>query len=129
MIATTARLESGEPFPTTFWLTCPHLVAAVGAVESAGGVADWASRLARDPSLARRAREADGEYRRARDAEGGEPGRPDVGTAGQIDPLLTKCLHAHVAAALAGIADPVGEGVLSGLPSGCADGACGRRGS
>jgi hypothetical protein len=35
--------------------------------------------------------------------------------AGQADPLAVKCLHARVAAALAGIADPVGEGVLKQL--------------
>ncbi|CAM1379777.1 hypothetical protein FF3_01190 [Fretibacterium fastidiosum] len=27
-----------KPFPTTFWLTCPHLNRRVGTVESAGGV-------------------------------------------------------------------------------------------
>ncbi|MFA5843958.1 MAG: DUF501 domain-containing protein [Coriobacteriia bacterium] len=127
VIATAPRLKEGEPFPTTFWLTCPDMVAAVGALESAGGVAEWASRLAHDPSLARRALEADEEYRRIRDAEGGVPGPKDVGTAGQRDPLRTKCLHAHVAAALAGISDPVGEAVLSGLADGCADAACGSR--
>ena len=28
----------GEPFPTTYYLTCPHAVAAVSALEDAGGV-------------------------------------------------------------------------------------------
>lgn len=27
-----------KPFPTTFWLTCPHLSRRAGAAESAGGV-------------------------------------------------------------------------------------------
>src|SRR5918998_727122 len=26
--------ERGEPFPTTFWLTCPQLVAAISQLES-----------------------------------------------------------------------------------------------
>ena len=31
----------GEPFPTTYYLTCPHLVAAVSRLEAAGGVERW----------------------------------------------------------------------------------------
>jgi len=31
-------LPGGEPFPTTYYLTCPHAVAAVSALEHAGGV-------------------------------------------------------------------------------------------
>ena len=33
--------ESGEPFPTTYWLTCPSLVAALARIEAAGGVERW----------------------------------------------------------------------------------------
>jgi len=28
--------DAGRPFPTTYWLTCPHLVAAVSRLEAAG---------------------------------------------------------------------------------------------
>ena len=31
----------GEPFPTTYYLTCRHLVAAVSRLEAAGGVERW----------------------------------------------------------------------------------------
>ena len=41
--------DRGEPFPTMFWLTCPHLVAAVSRLEAAGGV------LLRSPSETARA--------------------------------------------------------------------------
>ena len=42
--------EHGKPFPTTYYLTCPHVVAAVSRLEAAGGVerfayADGAERL------------------------------------------------------------------------------------
>jgi hypothetical protein len=52
-----------------------------------------------------------------------------VGTAGQSDPLAVKCLHARVAAVLAGIADPIGEGALaelyaSGVAHGCPEDGC-----
>jgi predicted aconitase with swiveling domain len=73
---------------------------------------------------------ADAAYRTARAAEGGGTDPcPVVGVAGQSDPLAVKCLHARVAAALAGTGDPVGEGVLAsiserGLPLSCAECAC-----
>lgn len=34
-----APLRAGNPFPTTFWLTCPHLVRLCGSLESSGEVA------------------------------------------------------------------------------------------
>ncbi len=126
VIATPSRLASGEPFPTLFWLTCPHLVDAVGALESSGEVEAWAVRLAGDPGLADRMRTADAVYRTARAAESaGDDACPDVGMAGQRDPLATKCLHAHVAAALGGTGDPVGEAVLGQIERECGDERCG----
>jgi hypothetical protein len=109
-------LHDGTPFPTTFWLTCPRLVEAVHVLESIGEHRTWAARAAADPDLAARLRAADRAYRACRAAEGGgDDPCTAVGVAGQADPLAVKCLHARVAAALAGIADPVGEGVLKQL--------------
>lgn len=125
VIATPSLLASGEPFPTLFWLTCPHLVEAVGRLESAGEVEAWATRLAADPVLAERMRAADALYRSARAHEsGGEDACASVGIAGQRDPLATKCLHAHVAAALAGTGDPVGEAVLDTIERECSSERC-----
>ncbi|MDQ3876128.1 MAG: DUF501 domain-containing protein, partial [Actinomycetota bacterium] len=39
--------RDGEPFPTTYYLTCAHLVAAVSRVEAAGGVERWSDVAAR----------------------------------------------------------------------------------
>lgn len=115
-IATAPITETGEPFPTLFYLTCPHLIADVSALESAGELDVWRQRIASEDALARRMLAADAEYRNARAAEGGGSDPvPGVGIAGMRDPLAVKCLHAHVAAVLAGIDDPVGEGVLEGL--------------
>jgi uncharacterized protein len=33
--------RDGEPFPTTYYLTCPQLVAAIARIEAAGGVERW----------------------------------------------------------------------------------------
>lgn len=126
VIATPSRLATGEPFPTTFYLTCPHLVEAISLLESAGEAERWASRLAAEPALAARMLAADAAYRDARAAmSAGDDACADVGIAGQRDPLATKCLHAHVAAALSGIDDPVGRGVLAALQPECRDRRCG----
>jgi uncharacterized protein len=125
-ITTPPLVEGDTPFPTLHWLTCPWLAEGVSAAESAGGAAHWAGRLSADPGLARRMLRADAHYREGRAAaspSGPDP-FPDVGIAGQRDPLATKCLHAHVAAALAGIDDPVGVEVLDALGTDCPDGRC-----
>lgn len=125
MIATAPELDSGEPFPTLYYLTCPHLGDAIARLESVGAVSLWRDAVATDVDLALRLRAADAGYRAARAAEGGgvDP-LPATGIAGQSDPLAVKCVHAHAAAYLAGIDDPVGEGALSFLVRECADDRC-----
>lgn len=126
VIASPSRLADGTPFPTTFWLTCPLLADAVAREESAGGVTAWEARMRRDPALVVREREAQAAYRTARAAEsGGEDACGDAGVAGVRRPGSVKCLHARVAAYLAGTGDPVGEGVARTLPDMCEDGRCG----
>lgn len=127
VIASPSRLDDGEPFPTTFWLSCPTLLEAVGRAESEGGVAEWEKRLRTDLALAEQARTAEASYRVARAFEsGGEDRCGDVGIGGVADPARVKCLHARVAAWLAGMGDPVGEGVLRSVPNACGDGRCAR---
>lgn len=124
-VIATAPLVDGQPFPTLHYLTCPYLVAAVSAIESGGGCESWRSALAADPALAGRLRDADAEYRieRAREGDGVDP-TPGCGIGGERDPLGVKCLHAHMAAHLAGIADPVGESLAMGLDRECDDARC-----
>jgi uncharacterized protein len=87
--------EDGRPFPTTFWLTCPHLVAAVSRLEAAGGVERWTRAAADDPELAASLGYAHDEQRRLRP-------ELDAGIGGaRRDAGSLKCLHAHVAFALA----------------------------
>lgn len=93
---------TGAPFPTTFWLTCPALVRAVGSLESAGGVAALEARLADDAASARAFDEG-----RARQIAL-RPGREPLGIAGTRAPRAVKCLHAHAAFALG--APPYGLG-------------------
>lgn len=120
VIVSPSLLEDGTPFPTVFWLTCPALVRAVDDAESESGTDAWALRLATDVGLAERAIEADVAYRFARTAEsGGTDACEHTGVAGMRHPLRVKCLHAHVAAYLAGTGDPVGEGVLMDVALEC----------
>ena len=98
--------ESGEPFPTMFWLTCPQLVAKLARVEAAGGVERW-SRLAReDPELRAGAERGHEEQRRLRP-------ELEAGIGGQTRTGGLKCLHAHAAFALARPGYELGERILA----------------
>jgi len=107
-------LEDSSLFPTTWWLTCPWLCEVVSALESDGACGEWTARVSADATLAAAVLVADEEYRRARaQSVGGADPCSGRGVAGQADPLAVKCLHARVAAALAGNSDPVGRAVLA----------------
>ena len=101
--------DAGEPFPTTFWLTCPHLVAAISRLEAAGGVERWTRAAAEDPELRESVEHADEEQRRLRP-------ELDLGIGGARPGARSlKCLHAHVAFALARPGYELGERVLAEL--------------
>lgn len=125
VIVSPGILEDGTPFPTHAWLTCPHLVEMLSAEESAGAAAGWAERARIDPNLAARLAAADAVLRdvRARESGGIDPCE-SVGLAGQRGPLGVKCLHAHVALALIGIDDPIGQAELTKIQPTCADVRC-----
>ena len=97
----------GEPFPTTYYVTCRWLVTAISRLEAAGGVERWTAAAAADPVLADSLAGAHEESRRIRRTlAAGETGRDDgasldlgVGGAGRTGSL--KCLHAHAGFALA----------------------------
>jgi hypothetical protein len=86
--------DAGEPFPTMYWLTCRHLVAAVSRVEAAGGVERWSEAARTDRDLAASLARANDEQRRLRPELG-------LGVGGSSRTGSLKCLHAHVAYALA----------------------------
>ena len=114
--------DEGEPFPTTYYLTCPHLVAAVSRLEAAGGVERWSERVERDPELARSLDEATERQRAIRrelaagriGADGGAS--LELGIGGSRNPRRLKCLHAHVAFALAQPGYELGDRILAELP-------------
>ena len=55
--------ESGEPFPTGYYLTCRALVAAIARLEAAGGVERWSRAAAEDAGLTESRARADEDQR------------------------------------------------------------------
>jgi len=111
----------GEPFPTTYWLTCRHLVAAVSRIEAAGGVERWSAAIEVDDSLRSdlgRASEEQRAIRRELAEETGPDGGAalELGIGGSRNPEALKCLHAHVAFALARPGYRLGEAILDDVP-------------
>ena len=111
----------GRPFPTTYYLTCRHLVAAVSRLEARGGVERWSDRVAREPALRAsldRATEEQRAVRRelARGRAGSDDGASlELGIGGSRNPPQLKCLHAHVAFALARPGYELGDRILAEL--------------
>lgn len=97
VVQTHPRLENGTPFPTLYYLTSPRLVAMVSTLESEGVMRTMSERLGEDAQLAAEYRRAHESYLAERDAI--EPLGTDVSAGGM--PERVKCLHVHVAHALA----------------------------
>jgi hypothetical protein len=101
--------EAGSPFPTMYWLTCPWLVAKVSRLEAEGGVERWTRVAADDPELAASLAGAHADQRRLRP-------ELDLGVGGSHPGAGTlKCLHAHVAFALARPGYELGDRILAEL--------------
>jgi len=112
---------AGEPFPTTYYLTCPHLVAAVSRLEAAGGVERWSDLVAADPVLVAGLAAATEDQRRVRHLlaagrRGHDGGASlELGIGGSANPRQLKCLHAHVAFGLARPGYEIADRILAEL--------------
>ena len=112
--------DDGKPFPTTYYLTCPWLGAAIARLEAAGGVDRFGREAADDPEMGESLVAADAEQRRIRP-------ELDVGIAGTRRPGALKCLHAHAAFALARPQYELGERILAEAGDRwCPDARCAR---
>jgi hypothetical protein len=112
----------GRPFPTTYYLTCPHAVAVVARAEAAGGVERWSDRVVAEPELGASLQRATAHQRRLRqELAGGKTGPDsgaslDLGIAGSATLNALKCLHAHIAFALAEPGYELGAAMIAALP-------------
>lgn len=110
--------DTGAPFPTTYYLTCRHLTSAVSRLEAAGGVERWSAAIAASPELQADLADATARQQRIRRSLAGPRTGADDGTSldsgigGSRNPAQLKCLHAHVAFALAQPGYRTGESIL-----------------
>ncbi len=104
----------GRPFPTTYYLTCPHLVARIARLEAGGGVERWTSRARAEPALGSSLEQANEDQRalRRRLASGRAHPSLELGVGGAGRDGSLKCLHAHAAFALARPGYALGDAVL-----------------
>jgi uncharacterized protein len=105
----------GAPFPTTYYLTCRHLVSALARLEADGGVERWTTAVRREPELAASLARADARQRRIRRDLAGDRRHPSLalGIGGSARGGSLKCLHAHAAFALAVPGYELGERILA----------------
>jgi hypothetical protein len=120
----------GNPFPTTYYVTCRWLVAAISRLEAAGGVERWSERAADEPKLAASLERATEEQRAvraelARGRTGGDGGASlALGIGGSRNPPQLKCLHAHVAYALARPGYELGDRIFAEVEAPWPDTCC-----
>ena len=128
VVETSPRLDDGTPFPTLFYLTCPHATAACSRLESAGVMRDMQERLSTDPVLARRYESAHEDYLARREAVEQVEEIAKISAGGM--PERVKCLHVHLAHALAagpGV-NPFGDEVREAVEPWWTGGPCVPRG-
>ena len=104
-------LDDGTPMPTRYWLVGPRAKLLVGRLEAEGGVDRAEAAVGLEALDALHAR-----HQAERDAllpAGHQGPRPTGGVGGTRRGV--KCLHAHYAAYLAGVDDPVGRWVADRL--------------
>ena len=124
VVETAPRLPDGSPFPTLFYLTCPHATAACSRLESAGVMRDMEQRLSTDPALAEHYEKAAEDYLARRKAIEDVPEIAHVVAGGM--PTRVKCLHVQLAHALAagrGV-NPFGDEVRDAIEPWWAEGPC-----
>lgn len=124
VVETSPRLPDGTPFPTLYYLTCPRAAGAVGGLEGGGVMREMTARLATDPDLAARYRVAHEDYLRRREAIEPVPEIAGVSAGGM--PERVKCLHVHLAHALAagrGV-NPFGDETAEAVGAWWANGPC-----
>jgi len=114
-------LDTGEPFPTRYWLSCPLAHRRIARIEGEGGVRAAQAKIAADPELSNEIEAVHARYARERDAllrastalsgerTTGAGHRPSGGVGGSSGGV--KCLHAHYADFAAGNHNPIGRDV------------------
>ena len=104
VVATAPRLESGEPFPTLYYLCHPAATASISRLEASHVMTEFGDLLSSDDTLRSAYTAAHRSYLADRDSIEVVPEIAEISAGGM--PKRIKCLHALSAHALA-----VGPGV------------------
>ncbi|MEO2153793.1 MAG: DUF501 domain-containing protein [Aquificota bacterium] len=111
-------LVKGQPFPTNFWLTCPHLIKEVSRLEERGFIKHFEEKLKYDHRFRNRYLKAHQEEVMLRKPYLTQDIPPKIkckllkgGIGGIENPTGVKCLHLHLASYLGGMDNPIGEEV------------------
>lgn len=117
-------LDTGEPFPTRYWLTCPLAHRRIARLEAKGGVRAAQSKIDADPERMRALEAAHARYAREREAllSADARHRPTGGVGGSSTGV--KCLHAHYADFAAGNENPIGRDVHEAIGEPCCESPC-----
>ena len=112
-------LVEGKPFPTLFWLTCPHLVREISRLEERGFIELYEEKLKRNHPFRNSYLKAHSFERMLRKVKLPRNIPKNLklkllngGIGGIEKPLGVKCLHLHTASYLGGVPNPVGREVL-----------------
>ncbi len=122
-------LETGEPFPTIYWLTCPQLVKEISHLEADGKIKDIDDLIQKDTVFCQELRKAHEQYSRVRDSSIQEIPEKKDGKLSNIRNIMqrkgiggmrcfdtTKCLHLHYAHYMVTSDNPIGKVVSQMLP-------------
>lgn len=113
--------NSGRPFPTLYWLSCPLAVKKASQLEAAGLIKKLAQKLAEDASFKHAFSQAVKAYQQRRQELADDKKETfraafwQSGVGGSRNVFALKCLHAHLAHFLATKQNPVGEVVFKQL--------------
>ncbi|WGS65629.1 DUF501 domain-containing protein [Marinitoga aeolica] len=114
-------LKDGKPFPTLYWLTCPHLIKEVGKLESLGKIKEWEEEIKNNEDLRKKYLKAHIQEQKKRNSiiKGEEKWIKErlekIGIGGISNFESIKCLHLQLASYLGGTDNPIGERVWNSI--------------
>jgi len=117
-------LDTGVPFPTLYWLTCPLAHRRIARIEGQGGVRGAQAKILADPALRARLQARHTGYAAEREAllPAAASHVPSGGVGGSSGGV--KCLHAHYADFAAGNDNPIGRDVHDLIGEPCCELPC-----
>lgn len=121
MVIESYPLKEGKPFPTLYWLTCPHLIKEVGKLEAQGKIKEWEEELKDNTDLRERYLKAHVQEKEKRnkmlnnEPEWVKERLENIGIGGISNFESIKCLHLQLASYLGGTKNPIGERVWNSI--------------